>query len=65
MEESQKSLTRQIRGLEGLDYAEHLKKLKKPMYSIQKKERKVQNNIHIKDKGGTVSKHIKLKWDNL
>merc|ERR1712236_122279 len=37
LEETQRSFTRQIRGLEGLDYAESLKKLKKPMYSIKKR----------------------------
>merc|ERR1712236_107136 len=34
---TQRSFTRQIKGLEGLDYAERLKKLKKPMYSIQRR----------------------------
>ena len=37
LEETQRSFTRQIKGLEGLDYAERLKKLKKPMYSIQRR----------------------------
>ena len=40
LEETQRSFTRQIRGLEGLDYAERLKKLKKPMYSIQRRNKR-------------------------
>ena len=70
MKESQRSFTRQIRGLEGLDYAERLEKLKKPMYSIQRrnerfkilyiykiKEEKVPN---ISSKNGlTFSMHVR------
>ena len=37
LEDTQRSFTRQIKGLEGLDYAERLKKIKKPMYSIQRR----------------------------
>ena len=41
LEETQRSFTRQIRGLEGLDYAERLEKLKKPMYSIQRRNERL------------------------
>ena len=37
LKETQRVFNRQIKGLEGLDYAEPLKKLKKPMYSIQRR----------------------------
>merc|ERR1711874_756395 len=60
VEQTQRSFTRQIEGMEGLDYAQHLKKLH--MYSIQRrKERfkiiymyKIKENLvpNISDKYG-------------
>ena len=37
LEETQRSFTRQIDGMDGLDYAQRQKKMKKPMYSIQRR----------------------------
>ena len=52
--ETQRSFTRQIDGMDGLDYAERLKKKKKPMYSIQRKHERFKILYMYKIKEGLV-----------
>ena len=54
LEETQRSFTRQIDGMDGLDYAEQLKKKKKPMYSIQRKHERFKILYMYKIKEGLV-----------
>ena len=54
LKETQRSFTRQIRGLDGLDYAERLKKLRKPMYSIQRRNERFKIIYIYKIKEGLV-----------